>query len=69
MDIIVCCLVEVIGPWLFMDNGTSLGFTEQNMWYKNIELGDSSNSVVFQESGLFLISAQVRENVISLQRG
>lgn len=50
-------LVEVIGPWYLPNMGNDIGFND--MWYNGLTLDANGTSVVFQENGLFLISAQV----------
>jgi hypothetical protein len=50
--------VEIIGPWHLSNSGEYLGFND--LWYQNLSLDkENGTSVIFQESGLYLIYAQV----------
>jgi hypothetical protein len=51
-------LVELIGPWYAAQDGDEYGFND--LWYKDISLDSNGTSIIFQESGLHLIYAQVR---------
>lgn len=59
-DLFYICSVEHIGPWHYTENArTELGFND--LWYHNLSLDENATSVIFQESGLYLIYAQVKE--------
>jgi len=53
-------LVEHIGPWYIADSGRDIGFND--LWYQNLDLDENGTSVMFQESGLYLIYAQVQDD-------
>jgi hypothetical protein len=60
-------LVEHIGPWHLTDSGRDIGFND--LWYQNLDLDENGTSVVFQESGLYLIYAQVQDDTFLLSSG
>jgi len=48
--------LELIGPW-YIGEGSDFGFND--LWYRDISLDVNRTSIIFKESGLHLIYAQV----------
>ncbi|ODN01901.1 hypothetical protein Ocin01_04796 [Orchesella cincta] len=49
--------LELIGPWYLPESGDDIGFND--LWYNNLALDSNGTTIIFEESGLYMIYSQV----------